>query len=64
VSARPAVAIGVNGKVSAVTLLEDDGTEQHPVRAMLPTSELRDGANDISFWLVQSYGLVELTVAE
>ena len=63
-ASRPAVAIGVNGVISAVTLLEDDDTDRHPLRAMLPTSQLRDGANDVSFWLVQSYGLVELTVAE
>ena len=63
-SSRPAVAIGVNGVISAVTLLEDDDTDRHPLRAMLPTSQLRDGTNDVSFWLVQSYGLVELTVAD
>ena len=61
---RPAIAIGVNGVISAVTLLEDDDSDRRPLRAMLPPSQLREGANDVSFWLVQSYGLVELTVAE
>ena len=63
-ASRPALAIGVNGTIAAVTLLEDEDDERHPLRAMLPMSLLRDGANDISFWLVQSYGLVELTVAD
>lgn len=63
-ASRPAIAIGVNGVISAVTLLEDDDSDRHPLRAMIPTSQLQDGANDVSFWLVQSYGLVELTVAD
>ena len=56
---RPALAVGVNGTIAAVTLVEEPDQQ---LRAMLPSDLLREGRNEVTFWLVQSYGLVELAV--
>lgn len=60
-SPRPALAIGFNGVIAAVTLVEEGSPPAF--RAMIPPELLRSGRNDVSVWIIQSYGLVQLPIA-
>ena len=46
------VAVGVNGRIGAVTLLEGP-PETNRFRVMVPPSLLRDGRNEVTLWLVE-----------
>ena len=55
-SERPVLAVGVNGRIAAVTLADPGRDGVHRFRAMVRTSWLRDGANDIAVLSVDADG--------
>lgn len=55
---RPVLAIGVNGRIAAVTIADPGADGVHGFRAMLRTRSLRDGANEIALLHVGDDGAV------
>lgn len=57
---QPVIAVGVNGRIAAVTVVED--TPERFVRAMIPPDLLREGPNEVTLWVVDGANLVPVTM--
>lgn len=61
-SAQSRVAIGLNGKIAAITQTYGDGDSVRPFYAMLPPTMLRQGKNDLAFYVIEGDAPGDLTL--